>query len=46
MLRISWTGSQSTPSCLLTGSVDCCPSCEHRILALFPYRATVERFRT
>lgn len=47
MLRVSWTGSQNTPrSCLLTVSVDFCPSGEHRILAQVPYREAVERFGT
>lgn len=45
VLRVSWTGSQNTPrSCLLTVSVDFCPSGEHRILARVPYRVAVERF--
>ncbi|MCX4561773.1 endonuclease VII domain-containing protein [Streptomyces phaeochromogenes] len=47
VLRVSWTGSQNTPrSCLLTVSVDFCPSGEHRVLARMPYREAVERFRT
>ncbi|MET9914439.1 hypothetical protein ABZZ74_48415 [Streptomyces sp. NPDC006476] len=47
MLRVSWTGSQNTPrSCLLTVSVDFCPSGEHRVLAQVPYREAAERFRT
>jgi hypothetical protein len=47
MLRVSWTGSQNTPrSCLLTVSVDFCPSGEHRVLARVPYREAVERFGT
>ncbi|MGW7671578.1 endonuclease domain-containing protein [Streptomyces sp. NPDC054775] len=47
VLRVSWTGSQYTPrSCLLTVSVDFCPSGEHRVLARVPYREAVERFRT
>ncbi|MFE9139627.1 endonuclease domain-containing protein [Streptomyces sp. NPDC007355] len=47
MLRVSWTGSHSTPrSCLLTVAVGCCPSGEHRLLARVPYREAVERFGT
>ncbi|WP_244190801.1 hypothetical protein [Streptomyces caeruleatus] len=47
VLRVSWTGSQNAPrSCLLTVSVDLCPSGEHRVLARVPYREPVERFRT
>lgn len=47
VLRVSWTGSHNTPrSCLLTVSVDCCPTGEHRILARVPYREAVEQFRT
>ncbi|WP_406470757.1 endonuclease VII domain-containing protein [Streptomyces hirsutus] len=47
VLRVSWTGSQNTPrSCLLTVSVDFCPSGEHRVLARVPYREAVERFGT
>lgn len=47
LLRVSWTGSQHTPrSCLLTVSVDGCPSGEHRVLARVPYREAVERFAT
>ncbi|MFF6946438.1 endonuclease domain-containing protein [Streptomyces lavendulae] len=47
VLRVSWTGSQNTPrSCLLTVSVDFCPSGEHRVLARVPYRESVERFGT
>ncbi|MGA4902836.1 endonuclease domain-containing protein [Streptomyces griseoincarnatus] len=46
VLRVSWTGSQNTPrSCLLTVTVDCCPSGEHRVLAQVPYREAAERFR-
>ncbi|MGW6412856.1 endonuclease domain-containing protein [Streptomyces vinaceus] len=46
VLRVSWTGSQNTPrSCLLTVSVDFCPSGEHRVLARVPYREAVEQFR-
>lgn len=46
ILRVSWTGSQSTPrSCLLTVAVDFCPSGEHRVLARVPYREAAERFR-
>ncbi|MPY31597.1 recombinase [Streptomyces adustus] len=46
VLRVSWTGSQNTPrSCLLTVTVDFCPSGEHRVLAQVPYREAVERFR-
>ncbi|MFE9934429.1 endonuclease domain-containing protein [Streptomyces sp. NPDC005533] len=45
VLRVSWTGSQNTPrSCLLTVSVDFCPSGEHRVLARVPYREAVARF--
>jgi hypothetical protein len=47
VLRVSWTGSQNTPrSCLLTVSVDFCPSGEHRVLARVPYREAAERFGT
>ncbi|MFE5550007.1 endonuclease domain-containing protein [Streptomyces sp. NPDC056534] len=47
VLRVSWTGSQNTPrSCLLTVTVDFCPSGEHRLLARVPYREAVEQFRT
>ncbi|MFE5302442.1 endonuclease domain-containing protein [Streptomyces sp. NPDC056632] len=47
VLRVSWTGSQNTPrSCLLTVSVDLCPSGEHRVLARVPYREAAGRFRT
>lgn len=47
VLRVSWTGSQNTPrSCLLTISVDFCPSGEHRVLTRVPYREAVERFGT
>ncbi|MFE2579019.1 endonuclease domain-containing protein [Streptomyces sp. NPDC059378] len=46
VLRVSWTGSQNAPrSCLLTVTVDFCPSGEHRVLARVPYREAVERFR-
>lgn len=46
VLRVSWTGSQNAPrSCLLTVTVDCCPSGEHRVLAQVPYREAAERFR-
>ncbi|MFE0702144.1 endonuclease domain-containing protein [Streptomyces sp. NPDC058872] len=46
LLRVSWTGSQNTPrSCLLTITVDFCPSGEHRVLARVPYREATERFR-
>lgn len=46
VLRVSWTGSQNTPRfCLLTVTVDFCPSGEHRILAQVPYREAAERFR-
>ncbi|MFG2938377.1 endonuclease domain-containing protein [Streptomyces sp. NPDC048282] len=46
VLRVSWTGSQNAPrSCLLTVTVDFCPSGEHRILAQVPYREAAERFR-
>ncbi|MFJ9560540.1 endonuclease domain-containing protein [Streptomyces fuscichromogenes] len=46
VLRVSWTGSQNTPrSCLLTVTVDFCPSGEHRVLAQVPYREAAERFR-
>ncbi|MBL3664736.1 recombinase [Streptomyces sp. M2CJ-2] len=47
VLRVSWTGSQNAPrSCLLTVTVDFCPSGEHRVLARVPYREAAERFRT
>lgn len=47
VLRVSWTGSQRAPrSCLLTVSVDFCPSGEHRVLAQVPYREAADRFRT
>ncbi|WP_331747810.1 endonuclease domain-containing protein [Streptomyces chartreusis] len=47
VLRASWTGSQNTPrSCLLTVTVDFCPSGEHRVLAQVPYREAAERFGT
>lgn len=46
VLRVSWTGSQNAPrSCLLTITVDSCPSGEHHVLAQVPYREAVERFR-
>ncbi|MEU8718265.1 endonuclease domain-containing protein [Streptomyces sp. NPDC048663] len=46
ILRVSWTGSQNTPrSCLLTVTVDACPSGEHRVLARIPYRNATEQFR-
>ncbi|MFB9462065.1 endonuclease domain-containing protein [Streptomyces cinereospinus] len=46
VLRVSWTGSQNAPrSCLLTVTVDFCPSGEHRVLAQVPYREAAERFR-
>ncbi|WP_249402318.1 endonuclease domain-containing protein [Streptomyces sp. YIM 121038] len=46
VLRVSWTGSQQAPrSCLLTVAVDLCPSGEHRVLALVPYREAAEQFR-
>ncbi|MFG3287763.1 endonuclease domain-containing protein [Streptomyces sp. NPDC048179] len=46
VLRVSWTGSQNAPrSCLLTVTVDFCPSGEHRVLARVPYREAAERFR-
>ncbi|AUY53952.1 recombinase [Streptomyces sp. CB01881] len=46
-LRASWTGSHNAPgSCMITLSVDYCPSGEHRILAQVPYREAVDRFRT
>ncbi|WP_240797445.1 hypothetical protein [Streptomyces sp. F001] len=46
VLRASWTGSQNAPrSCLLTVTVDFCPSGEHRVLARVPYREAAERFR-
>ncbi|MCP3757038.1 endonuclease domain-containing protein [Streptomyces sp. TBY4] len=45
VLRVSWTGSQNTPrSCLLTVTVDFCPSGEHRVLAQVGYREAAERF--
>ncbi|MEU2835004.1 endonuclease domain-containing protein [Streptomyces lavendulae] len=47
VLRVSWTGSQNAPrSCLLTVSVDFCPSGEHRVLAQVPYREAADRFRS
>ncbi|MFD7016978.1 endonuclease domain-containing protein [Streptomyces sp. NPDC059928] len=47
VLRVSWTGSQQAPSsCLLTVTVDFCPSGEHRVLAQVPYREAAEQFRT
>ncbi|WP_030776824.1 endonuclease domain-containing protein [Streptomyces sp. NRRL F-2664] len=47
VLRVSWTGSQNTPrSCLLTVSVDFCPSGEHRILTRVPYREALGKFGT
>ncbi|MFE0512780.1 endonuclease domain-containing protein [Streptomyces sp. NPDC058964] len=47
VLRVSWTGSQNAPrSCLLTVTVDFCPSGEHRVLAQVPYREAAERFGT
>ncbi|MFJ8589497.1 endonuclease domain-containing protein [Streptomyces sp. NPDC093595] len=47
VLRVSWTGNQNAPrSCLLTVTVDFCPSGEHRVLARVPYREAAERFRT
>ena len=47
VLRVSWTGSHRAPrSCLLTVTVDFCPSGEHRVLARIPYREAGERFRT
>ncbi|MFE2553642.1 endonuclease domain-containing protein [Streptomyces sp. NPDC059355] len=47
VLRVSWTGSQNAPrSCLLTVSVDFCPSGEHRVLAQVPYLEAVGRFRS
>ncbi len=47
VLRVSWTGSQQAPrSCLLTVTVDFCPSGEHRILAQVSYREAAERFGT
>ncbi|PKV84344.1 endonuclease VII domain-containing protein [Streptomyces sp. TLI_146] len=46
-LRVSWRGSHHAPhSCLLTVSVDFCPSGEHRVLAQVPYREAAEQFRT
>ncbi|WP_030935210.1 endonuclease domain-containing protein [Streptomyces sp. NRRL B-24720] len=46
-LRVSWTGSHNAPgSCLLTVTVDLCPSGEHRVLARVPYREAAERFGT
>ncbi|KPI20843.1 Recombination endonuclease VII [Actinobacteria bacterium OV450] len=47
VLRVSWTGSQNAPrSCLLTVSVDFCPTGEHRVLAQVPYREATGRFRS
>ncbi|GGM91323.1 endonuclease domain-containing protein [Streptomyces fuscichromogenes] len=46
VLRVSWTGSQNTPrSCLLTVTVDFCPSGEHRVLTQVPYHEAADRFR-
>lgn len=46
-LRASWAGSHNQPrSCVITLSVDYCPSGEHRTLAQVPYRSAVDRFRT
>ncbi|MFJ2008621.1 endonuclease domain-containing protein [Streptomyces chartreusis] len=46
-LRVSWTGSQNAPrSCLLTVTVEFCPSGEHRVLAQVPYHEAAERFGT
>ncbi|MEU2835349.1 endonuclease domain-containing protein [Streptomyces lavendulae] len=46
VLRVSWTGSQNAPrSCLLTVSVDFCPTGEHRVLAQIPYREAAGQFR-
>ncbi|MFE4579357.1 endonuclease domain-containing protein [Streptomyces chartreusis] len=46
-LRVSWTGSQNAPrTCLLTVTVEFCPSGEHRVLAQVPYREAAERFGT
>jgi hypothetical protein len=45
-LRASWTGSHNAPaSCVITISVDSCPSGEHRVLAQVPYREALVRFR-
>ncbi|MEU1307773.1 endonuclease domain-containing protein [Streptomyces cinnamoneus] len=47
VLRVSWTGNQNAPrSCLLTVTVDFCPSGEHRLLAQVPYREAAGQFRT
>ncbi|MFI0967656.1 endonuclease domain-containing protein [Streptomyces sp. NPDC021080] len=47
VLRVSWTGSQNAPrSCLLTVTVDFCPSGEHRVLAQVPYREAAKQFHT
>ncbi|MGW3137768.1 hypothetical protein [Streptomyces sp. NPDC001139] len=47
VLRVSWIGHHNAPrSCLLTISVDFCPSGEHRLLAQVPYRNAVEQFRS
>ena len=46
-LRASWTGSHNTPgSCMISLSLDYCPSGEHRTLAHVPYREALDRFRT
>ncbi|MFB7293766.1 endonuclease domain-containing protein [Actinacidiphila glaucinigra] len=45
-LRASWMGSYNQPrSCVITLSVDYCPSGEHSTLAQVPYRVAVDRFR-
>lgn len=47
VLRVSWTGSHNAPrSCLLTVTVDFCPSGEHRVLARIPYREAAGWFGT
>ncbi|MFJ9752631.1 endonuclease domain-containing protein [Streptomyces chartreusis] len=47
VLRVSWRGSQNAPrSCVLTVTVDFCPSGEHRVLAQVPYREAAGQFRT
>ncbi|MEU4173469.1 endonuclease domain-containing protein [Streptomyces sp. NPDC026665] len=45
-LRVSWAGSHHAPhSCLLTVTVDFCPTGEHRVLTHITYREVAERFR-
>jgi hypothetical protein len=45
-LRAAWTGSQNTPnSCVITISLDFCPTGEHRILTRISYKDAVELYR-